>query len=70
MKKSELNARDINKWMRDHWYLYASQLYGKPLGKTLRLWINGQGRYRVIHGDEILYEGSQMTRAIAAWDTA
>ena len=65
MKKTELNAQEINDWMYDCWHIYSSQTY---YGKLLRLWINGQGCYRVIHGDETLYEGSQMTHAIAAWD--
>lgn len=45
MKKTELDAQDISKWMRDHWYLYATQRYRE---KVLRLWINGQGHYRVL----------------------
>lgn len=67
MKKSELNVQDLSDWMHNHWYLYATQTIS---GGTLRLRVNGQGRYRVTHGDETLYEGSQMTHAIAAWDAA
>ena len=56
MKKSELNAQDLSDWMHNHWYLYATQAIS---GEILRLWVSGQGRYRVIHGDETLYEGIQ-----------
>lgn len=69
MQKSELNIQDLNDWMRDHWILYSSQVYN---GKLLRLWVNGNGRFRVVYGKDllrdILYEGSQMTHAIAAWN--
>ena len=67
MKKTELNAQEINDWMYDHWNLYSSEMCNE---KLLCLWINGQGCYRVIHGDETLYEGSQMTHAIDAWNKA
>lgn len=39
-------------------------------GKLLRLWMNADGMYRVYYGEDILYEGSQMTHAIAAWESA
>lgn len=65
MNKIELNAQAINDWMRDHWTLYSTQ---KCDEKMLRFLISGQGSYRVVHGSEILYEGLQITQAIAAWD--
>ena len=66
MKKTELNAQEINAW-KTLWGLCSSQMYNK---KMLRLWINRTGNYRVSYGNKVLYEGSQMTHAIAAWDTA
>lgn len=65
MKKIELNAAAINDWKKYHWNLYAST--HAPDKKLLRLWINWNGWFRVVHGDEILYEGTQLTHAIAAW---
>lgn len=65
-KKIELDAQELSDWMCNHWNLYSSQTHD---GKLLRLWINCNGTYRTVHGGEILYEGSQMTHAIAAWDS-
>lgn len=67
MKKLELNAQEISNWMNDYWIMYSTQMYN---GKLLRLWINMQRNYRVTYGNETLYEGSQMTHAIAAWNAA
>lgn len=65
--KTKLDTLDVYDWMDNHWNLYSSQVYE---GKLLRFWVNCQGKYRVVYGNETLYEGSQMTHAIAAWDTA
>ena len=64
MKKIQINAKDLQDWMRDSWSLYASQSIN---GKSLKLWVSNLIEYRVVFGDDVLYEGSQMTHAIAAW---
>ena len=51
--------------MREAWQLYASDNID---GKLRRLWVSPMNQYRVIHGNDIKYQGSQMTRAIAAWE--
>jgi len=66
-QKTELSTVDVSKWLDNHWNLYASQVHK---GKLLRFYINGNRIFRVTFGKAILYEGSQMTHAIAAWDTA
>jgi len=66
-QKTELNTTDINDWLDNHWNLYASRMYNK---KLLRLSVNGNRIFRVTFGRAILYKGSQMTHAIAAWDAA
>lgn len=72
MVKYKLSAEDINDWKRDYWVLYTSTSLPWIKGKTklLRMWINGNGWYRVTFGGDILYEGTQITHAIAAWDAA
>ena len=64
--KMQINAGELQDWMRDTWQVYASQY---TRGSLLRFWVNGLSEYRVIFGEDILYEGSQMTHAIAAWDS-
>ena len=67
MQKIEITARDLQDWMGNTWQLYASQIVDR---KVLRLWVNHLIVYRVNYGDSVLYEGSQMTHAIAAWESA
>jgi hypothetical protein len=67
MKKIVIDAAELQTWLHETWHLYASQFVD---GKLLRLWTNGLIEYRVVYGDEVLYEGSQMTHAIAAWESA
>ena len=62
-----LRPEDIQEWMRDSWSLYASDTID---GRLLRLWINHLIQYRVVLDNKVLYEGSQMTHAIAAWEKA
>jgi len=66
-QKLELDASNLSDWMENNWNLYSSQMYKD---KLLRLWINGNGIYRVNYGEDVIYEGSQMTHAIAAWESA
>jgi len=66
-QKIRLNETDINVWMHDHWNICCSQTYNE---KLLRWWVNGNGIFRVAYGSEILYEGSQITHALAAWNAA
>ena len=65
--KMELNPETLREWMSDMWTLYASQMFN---GKLLRLHINGSGVYRITHGETVLYQGNQMTHALAAWAAA
>jgi len=67
VNKSIIDPKEFQDWMCNSWHLYASQHID---GKLLRLWTSGLIEYRVIYGDKILYEGSQMTHAIAAWENA
>lgn len=64
-KKIEINPEELQDWLQNTWHLYASQGFN---GELLRLWINSLNQYRVVYGDEILYEGSQMTHALSAWE--
>ena len=66
MKRITLRPDDIQEWMQDSWQLYASE---EVDGKRLRLWINHLIEYKVVLDGEILYMGSQMTHAIAAWES-
>lgn len=66
-QKLELDVNNLTVWRSTQWNLYASQMYKT---KLLRLWMNADGMYRVYHGEDVIYEGSQMTHAIAAWDSA
>ena len=71
MEKIILDPTKINEWKEDHWNLYASQSipHGKNMTKLLRLYINGNGWFKVTFGIDVLYEGTQMTHVIAAWDS-
>ncbi len=71
MKKIILDPGKIIKWKEEHWNLYASTSmpYGKNMTKLLRLYINGNGWFRVTFGVDVLYEGTQLTHVIAAWDS-
>jgi len=66
-QKLEINTAKLSDWMNDNWNLYSSQMF---MDKLLRLRLNSRGIYRVTYGDDILYEGSQVTHAIAAWESA
>ena len=65
--KLELLPQNINDWRHKEWYMYASQMYND---KTLRFWMNLEGMYKVTHGYDVKYEGTQLTHALAAWDAA
>lgn len=65
--KIALLEKDIQYWKDTTWQLYASQMYEKEL---LRLWISCRGVYKVSYGKNNLYEGSQLTHAVAAWEAA
>ena len=66
MKRITLRPDDIQEWMRNSWQLYASDYVGE---KSLRLWINHLIEYKVEYNFKIIYQGSQMTHAIAAWES-
>ena len=67
MRKIELDIDVLDKWVKEQWHLFSSQGYRK---KTLRLWLNPAGTYRVVHGEKVLYEGKEKKLAIAAWNDA
>lgn len=55
----KINSDDLLKWMDEQSYMYAYD------GKTKRKFtISLSGEYRVIHGQEIVYEGISMMTAI------
>ena len=66
MKKIIIDPGELQEWLKTKWTLYASQ---QVRGDLLRLWHNGLGEFRVVHGDDVLYQGNQMTHAIAAWES-
>ena len=65
-QKLELDTQKLSDWMNDNWTLYSSQMY---MEKLLRLHLNSKGMYKVTYGEDIIYHGSQMTHAIAAWES-
>jgi len=67
MSRPRLDWGELSKWKSETWQIYAS---AQLIDGTLTLWINFGGRYRVRYGREVLYEGSQLTHAAAAWDDA
>ena len=72
MKKIILDPAEIIEWKEGHWNLYASQSipHGRnSMTKLLRLHINSNGWFKVTFGIDVLYEGTQMTHVIAAWDS-
>ena len=66
MERIVLNPQDIQDWMRDSWGLYASDWVND---KLLRLWINYLTEYKVEYDGIRIYQGSQMTHAIAAFES-
>ena len=68
MKKQEIDATDFYDWLNDNWILYAA--YTIRSGKRLRLYANMVGRYRVYLNEKLLYDGSQMTHALSAYNNA
>jgi len=66
-KKMQLTKDFIVGWMDDIWTLYASQMVD---GELLRLYINGSGVFRVIHGEIVLYQGDDIDPAIDVWNRA
>ena len=70
MRRIQLDPNELQEWMRDSWQQYASETIRlNKSTKQLSLWVNHLIEYRVKYGPEILYEGSQMTHAIAAWES-
>lgn len=64
--KMEIDLDDISDWMNHKWSLYRSQTYRDV---KLRFLTSCRGTYRVIYGEYTIYEGSQLTHAIAAWES-
>jgi len=62
-----LTIDDIERFRRETWVLYASQSYKH---KLLRLYVNCIEQYRVTYGDDVLYEGTDVSAAYAAWRAA
>lgn len=67
MKPIIINPTDLQNWLKETWHLYASQSIDG--NKLLRFWVNGLIEYKVVYENEILYQGSQMTHAITAWES-
>ena len=64
-KKMELKKETLTEWLDDTWNLYASQMFS---GKLLRMHINGNGVYRIVHGEAVLYQGIDIDVAINTWN--
>jgi len=64
-QKTKLSVKDIDKWLENHWNLYASKMHN---GKLLRFWINGNKIFRVTSGNSILCEDFQIERAVGVWN--
>jgi len=62
--KKSRKQKDIEEWI-EKWQLYASQFIHS---KSLRFWINEKtlNKYKVVYGDDILYNGYDMMCAIKA----
>jgi len=65
--KMELNPQDILEYRANNWFEYASTTIND---KRLRLFLNACGFYQVTYGEEIIYMGTQLTHALAAWEAA
>ena len=66
MKEIIIRPEDLQEWMKNSWQLYASDYVND---KLRRLWVNHLIEYKVTCDGEIIYMGSQMTHAIAAWNS-
>jgi len=61
MKKLLLTIPEAEEWRKNFWYEYASETYE---GQRLKLLMNLEGDYQVIHGCKILYDGIALGNAI------
>lgn len=66
MSKMEIEPKELLGWMKDNWVLYASTTIN---GSRAKLLVNNNGWFKVVYADETLYEGTQMTHVLAAWES-
>lgn len=67
MKKTSIEKDKLRKFLTTNKVLYASQVHED---KLLRLWITNDTKFSVEHGDEILYEGLNIDKAVNTWNKA
>jgi hypothetical protein len=73
MEKIRIDAGEVLEFKRKQMVLYASQTIPKggnsDLRVLIRFFVGFPQFYQVNKGNEVVYEGSQLTHAIAAWDS-
>ena len=68
MKKPRINTKEFNEWINKEFNMYAS--WTSPIKrKVLRMYVNHNGRFQVTFDGVIIYEGTQITHAITAWNS-
>jgi len=63
--KPYITAKELRDWQFDRWTLYASTMHN---GRMLRLWVNGSGKFRLVHDTDFLYEGDDAAQAAKTWN--
>ena len=66
MEKIKVNVTELTEYQNDHWREYAAQTIN---GKRAMFLINLMGKYKVTHGEQVLYRGLNTFDAIEAWDS-
>ena len=65
MTKHIIDCSEISNW-KNKYHIYTSQPFN---GKSLKFLMNNFGIYKITYGSKIIYQGSQLTHAIAAWES-
>jgi hypothetical protein len=70
MAKNVIMEKDLNRWMKETWTIYASESVSdnrSHLIRRLRFEVNCSGSFRVSIGNQVLYEGRDLLLASAAY---
>jgi len=68
-----LDLNNIHDWRANAWTTYAAESIASKENDCLyrlKFKCNCVGHYRVTLAGNILYQGSQLTTAVAAWESA
>lgn len=62
----EINEHGVNEWLSTQWFMYASTSGRKPMEKkcSLRFYTSCLGRFKVLLGEDVQYEGTDKHKAI------